>query len=271
MNNLEKLRIVELDILDEFVRICKKYNLRYFLAYGTLIGAVRHKGFIPWDDDIDVWMFREDYDKFASLAQQELGEQYFYQDYKTDPDYPYNFAKIRMNGTRFVQSAIDHLNMNHGVYIDIFPLDNARIDVSKEKKDWKRDKLLRIIASVRYMDNKRSGVERSAIQKLLINTVKVFISKEKIHNLIDKHERKLNSIESNKVIYRSDEKWISFEKSDFEEKQLMFEGKMYSVPDGYDKLLTIEYGDYMQLPPENQRISNHETLDIDFGNYFDKK
>lgn len=271
MANLEKLRTIEIDILDEFVRICNKYDFKYYLAYGTLIGAVRHQGFIPWDDDIDVWMFREDYDKFASVAQTELDSKYFYQDYKTDPDYPYNFAKIRMNGTRFVQNSINHLDMNHGVFIDIFPLDNAREDLSREKRDWKLNKFLRTIASIRYMDNKRGNVERSFLQKAIINTVKILISKERIHKIIDNQERKLNSVESNKVIYRSDENWISFDKSDFEEKRLLFEGKLYSVPSNYDKLLRIGYGDYMQLPPEEQRISNHETLDVDFGNYFDEK
>lgn len=269
MNNLEKLRVVELDLLNEFVKICEKYDLKYYLAYGTLIGAVRHNGFIPWDDDIDVWMPRIDYDKFAEISKTELGEKYFYQNYNSDSDYPYNFAKIRMNGTRFVQKEISHLDMNHGIYIDLFPLDNARTNVHAEKRDWMINKILRTIASIRYMDTKKGGVKRSFLDRMIIIVTRTLISKNKIHYLIDKQERKLNSQASDKLIYRSDENWISFEKELFDDEKMMFEGKMYSVPKGYDKILTVGYGNYMQLPPENERVSNHETLEIDFGDYFD--
>lgn len=268
MTNLEKLRVAELDILDSFADICEKYNLKYYLAYGTLLGAVRHKGFIPWDDDIDVWMFREDYDRFADIAQNELGDKFFYQDYITDPDYPYNFAKIRLNNTNFMQTAISHLDMNHGIYIDIFPLDNARNSKILEKIDWEKDKFLRTVASIRYMDLSRGNVKRTALQRILIKFVRLIISKEKIHKLINDHERKLNGHSSDRIIYRSDENWISFNKYDFAQESIEFEGKYYSAPREYDKILKAKYGDYMKLPPETEQISNHETLVIDFGDYF---
>lgn len=132
---MEKLRIIEVDILDEVVRICNKYDINYYLAYGTLIGAVRHKGFIPWDDDIDIWMFREDYDRFAKIAEKELSEKYYYQDWHKEKEYPYNFAKVRLNDTVVLQKPITKLNIHHGIYIDIFPLDNINLKrFTKERK-----------------------------------------------------------------------------------------------------------------------------------------
>jgi lipopolysaccharide cholinephosphotransferase len=120
---IKKLHIIELAMLGEFIRICQKYSLRYYLIGGSALGAVRHSGFIPWDDDIDIGMPRVDYEKFLSVAQAELDADLFLQTHKTDPAYPFSFAKIRNSKTTFIQSDSSHLQMNHGVYIDIFPLD----------------------------------------------------------------------------------------------------------------------------------------------------
>lgn len=272
MNNLEKLRIIELDILDEFVRICKKNDLNYYLAYGTLIGAVRHKGFIPWDDDIDVWMLREDYDKFAKIAQSQLNEKYFYQDYHTDPDYPYNFAKIRINGTKFVQAAIDHIDMHHGIYIDIFPLDGAVNDNKKMQMLLKKNKLLKILLSIISMDKKRSGIKRNFLQRAAISIVKLFFNKKSLHNKLEAVECTYEAKNSDYLIYQSStynkSKICMFSKSSFETDELLFNGKCYTVPKDYDIVLKTIYGEYMSLPPIEKQVSNHETLDIDFGDYF---
>ena len=90
----------------QYIEICEKYHLRYFVAFGTLLGTVRHKGFIPWDDDIDVGMPREDYERFLQIAQKECGEEYFLQTVDTDPEYHLYFAKLRMNRTRFVENSL---------------------------------------------------------------------------------------------------------------------------------------------------------------------
>lgn len=123
--DLRLIQEIELDILLEFDRICKKHGLKYQLYSGTLIGAVRHEGFIPWDDDIDVAMPRADYDKFIELKD-ELADDYFFQSYETDPQYINRFGKIRKNGTVFMEKLVQELDMHHGIYIDVFPFDNIK-------------------------------------------------------------------------------------------------------------------------------------------------
>ena len=120
---LQKLKDIEKDMLVIFIQICKKYDMRYFLAGGSCLGAVRHRGFIPWDDDIDVVMPREDYEKFLKVARNELPENIFLQTGKTDNDFPMNFAKLRNSDTTFIETSVKNFKINHGVFIDIFPLD----------------------------------------------------------------------------------------------------------------------------------------------------
>ena len=119
---LEKLHKVEIEILDEFVRICNKYNLEYYLIGGTMLGAVRHQGFIPWDDDIDVGIMRKDYDLFIKYAREELGDKYYLDCYETNKEYYLPFAKIRKNNTIFNEQVSAHLNNHKGIYIDIIPV-----------------------------------------------------------------------------------------------------------------------------------------------------
>lgn len=121
--DLRRLQLAELEILDAFVRVCEKFGLRYYLVGGSLLGAVRHQGFIPWDDDIDVAMPREDYDRFADVAALELGPRYFYQCPETDPHYFLTYAKVRKNGTEVYEERFKNARFHKGIFIDIFPLD----------------------------------------------------------------------------------------------------------------------------------------------------
>ena len=129
-----------LEILTEFDRVCKKHNLRYVLDSGTLLGAIRHKGFIPWDDDVDVAMLREDYDKFCAIANDELGEKYYFENTNMNKHFPNIFGKLFDTSTRYVQKSTAHLEVPQCIWLDIFPVDNV---VLKKKKMQ-----CRIVASI---------------------------------------------------------------------------------------------------------------------------
>ena len=122
-SRLRKLQMAELEILKEFVRLCEAHGLQYYLVGGTLLGAVRHKGFIPWDDDIDVAMPRGDYDRFAQIAPKELDPRYFYQCPDTDPHYFLTYVKVRKNDTEIYEERFKNARFHKGIFIDIFPLD----------------------------------------------------------------------------------------------------------------------------------------------------
>lgn len=263
LNNLDKLRIVEVDILDKVVSVCEKYNLKYYLAYGTLIGAIRHKGFIPWDDDIDIWMFREDYDKFAEIAPKELGNPYFYQDRNTDKEYPYHFAKVKANGTELLQSSTRELKIHNGIYIDIFPLDKAPAE----------EDLDAYIKQIRELKNKSELIygykERNKIKSLCFKILRKSFYYKSIHNKIEKTMKMFNNTSCKYYRYNFGYNKLYITKDDFGEGIFVdFENKRYIVPKNYDKALTQVYGDYMKLPPEEQQISNHNNIDVDFGEYF---
>ena len=125
-SELRQLQRIELEMLIEMDRICRKYGIKYSLDGGTLLGAVRHKGFIPWDDDIDVIMLREEYVKFRKACTRDLDTtRFFFQDYRTDLGYRWGYAKFRRKGTKFVRLGQEHLKQNTGVFMDIFVVDNV--------------------------------------------------------------------------------------------------------------------------------------------------
>ena len=236
---LHKLWEHELIILDEFVRICKKHNLQYYLMWGTLIGAVRHGGFIPWDDDIDVGMPREDYKKFLKIAQVELGEKFFLQYSKTDKYTSAPFAKIRLNNTAFYEKDDYNFKRHRGIYIDIIPMDCRK---QEEGFFYKlKQKIARKIKN--HIIKKLNGTSTKNTFYLNLFPYSFLTS------LRDKlYEGKGDYYES----------WgYVFSKSDFiPAKELEFCGKKYSVPRDYDKVLTTVYGNYMEIPPEDKRVTH---------------
>ena len=255
--DLKKIKQIELEMLDLFIQVCEKLNLQYFLLGGTLLGAVRHKGFIPWDDDIDVGMPRQDYEVFISKAQKLLPEKFFVQTYKTDPEWVAHFCKLRNSETTFIESSVKNRKINHGVFIDIFSLDYCSNSPFSKLKNL----LLKSI------ETKEFNQEKSKKGKLLnvIATVITFNMSPK--TAFQKREKLLMAKHNGSYLANYSGAWGDKEIVPAEwygsGAALEFEGRKVIGPKEYNKWLTQVYGDYMQLPPIEKQVTHHYTEIID--------
>lgn len=267
---LKNVQRVQLAMLKEFLRICEKYHLRYFLLGGSALGAVRHSGFIPWDDDIDVGMPRPDYEKFLSIAQDELGENLFLQTYVTDKNYPMNFAKIRNSATTFIQRNVAHINMNHGIYIDLFPLDGA----PKQKflqKTYSNIVSIFVCAILTKLNVKMcSGwtTFKGIISWSIIYLLSSLTNVNFLRRVVDAFAR-INRYDNCGVIvnwygaYRMKEIMPKIYLD--EGLPVLFEDVSVVIPKNYDVYLRHLYGNYMLFPSDENKISHHcvDIIDVD--------
>lgn len=271
---LKKIQSIELETLILFDSICKKYDIRYFLFGGTLLGAVRHHGFIPWDDDIDVAMLRRDYDRFITIcSQDELGDLYFLQTTKTDPNTIIQFAKIRRNGTVYEPFGDTSLDSHKGIWIDIFPLDNVH-DGTKDayKQYFEYNFYYTLLTSSFFSRVKRC---KSLIKKCGRFALFLFTKVLNRNSLIKKLEKIMRKYESEDTKYvnhlsngtssNRPERYLMKKEDCFDLIALEFEGNVFPCPRNYDEVLRRCYGDYMVLPPESERKPNHGVIRIQFS------
>lgn len=256
----KKLFAILLDMLIEFDRICKKHNLRYYLDGGTLLGAIRHKGFIPWDDDIDVEMPREDYEVFITLNH-EFKKPYFLQTPYTDPTYFYCPARIRNSNTTALVEMFAYQKFNQGVWLTILPLDNWKEEAESE---FEKIKSL-IIENSTYM-----RISNPHLDRLNQERVKNYSGRNPLdtYKEIMKLARQFND-EPTKYIMIAIEALSSYKKKiwyaeDFNSTILAdFEGYKFPIPVGYDRVLKTIFGDYMALPPIEERGQHHSGVIFD--------
>jgi len=258
---LARLQNIELEVLCEFIRVCEILNLKYYVIHGTLLGTVRHKGFIPWDDDIDVAMPREDYDKFVEHGQRMLPSYLFVQTQITDPEYFSFCGKIRNLNTTYIESTSSHLSIKHGVFIDIFPLDFYPDDKFEQKKlaFFRKWYTRRINCKYILQDNlSASRRVKSAFYKMLMPSDEKIIKKRNmLYKKTTSGKYYINyGGGANEVV---PVEWFG------SGTVLLFEGIKVSAPCEYEKWLTQVYGDYMQLPPEEKRVGHHyaDVIDLD--------
>ena len=150
-----KLKKYETKILDKIVSICEENNITYYLAYGTLLGAVRHKGFIPWDDDIDIYMKPEEYYKFKKVMLKNPDKDYFYQSLETEKYYGLTFAKLRMNNTSVIEERIKEEKLHTGIYVDIFPLLPFPTEKKDQEKLYNDIKLMKLLIEADLKDRRK--------------------------------------------------------------------------------------------------------------------
>ncbi len=269
MNNLRKIQLVQLEILIEFDRVCKKYDIQYQLFAGTLLGAVRHKGFIPWDDDVDVCMLRSEYDRFLMVAPGALGSDFFLQTTDTDSEYFHQFARIRKNGTFFHQHKFERFDIHKGIFIDIFPLDTISENIVT------RCIQLSLISSVRHFYIQSSTLkkrpplhnENNVTTRCIKGMYRIlfklpgFLPLRKLLDTLYRSNNKKNgrfvSHLTNGVQNRRWKKYMITRRSMYESVLFEFEGHMFPGPRDADTLLTQLYGNYHELPPEEQQFPNH--------------
>ena len=266
---IQRLHELELEILDVVHQVCLRNGLKYSLAYGSLLGEVRHGGFIPWDDDIDIFMPREDYETLLSIWNQVAPEGYILQNVNTDADFSQSFTKIRKDHTIFLQSETELTKCYHkGIFIDIFPGDRVAPGIIRREIQYIAC-AVNLLYSRGYVSG--SGGLMGKIERILLNVPKekYAIRRVQTERLIrhwNGNHKALYffpcTIECSRHYYPAN----MFERLESVE----FDGRYYMCVADPDAILRVEYGDYMQLPPESERVWKHHPLLIDFEHNYEE-
>lgn len=259
IKSLDEIKKIEFDILKYIDTICKENNLRYFLAGGTLLGAVRHKGFIPWDDDIDIAMPREDYKKLVNVLKSK-NNCYKLLDSTNCENYNYTYGKLIDTRTKVIEEQNNN-QYESSIWVDIFILDGLGKSKVSSKIRFYIIRLFRTLihTSLFKFDDKR--VMKSML-KTCIKIICEFIGYKRINRYLDTYAGKVPFEKSRYIASASGgqygKKEIINYKNFCETCDLEFENEIFKGPIGYDKYLTNLYGDYMKLPPLEKQISNHK-------------
>ena len=258
--NLDELRKIQIEILDNIDDFCKKNNIKYWIDCGTLLGAIRHKGFIPWDDDIDIGMLREDYDKFLMLYNKN-NTRYKLTALELDKHYYFQFGKV-IDTETVLYEPDEKTGIKTSVYVDVFVYDNAPDDDKKLTKMFnKRDFYNKFrIAQLQPNLYDKSSI-RKRIMRFFLNIYLKFLPKNYYTKKIINNSRKYINKESKRVGNFTSFTRVAVDKKVFSSFILVtFENKKYPAPIGYKDWLKAFYGDYMKLPPKEKQISNHKFV-----------
>lgn len=250
---LQRLHQVQLELLDELHRICMENDIPYFLDSGSALGAVRHGGFIPWDDDVDIGMLRADYDRFHRIAKGALRQGYTLQTNASDPNVYKFYTKFRKDNT-YYPTRISSKYSHQGISIDIFPFDYASDDKDEAQRELKRLRTLYKLIRIGSKESTQNGFVRRMIAGL-VRLLGIKRLRERYQALCTKH----NAAGSNRIIcyvYKMSQTMdLFFDYTEmFPVKPILFEGREYRIMNNPDYYLRIMYGDYMQLPPEEKRM-----------------
>lgn len=269
-NRLCKVQMLELEIAQELKRVCEKNNIKYFLMWGSLLGAVRHGGFIPWDDDMDFGMLREDYEKFIEVCKKDLDSRFFLQTWDTDSEYPMHYAKLRLQGTHFVETFSENASMNNGIFIDIVPFDHAPDGIIQRKiQGFKYFLCVRLLWIKKGMGE--SMKEESKVKKIKYVSFLVFskfFSFNGIKRYFKKTMNKYNAIQTKGIVGTTGGYYKLIFPCAWADalENIRFENIEMPAFKARHEFLSAAYGDYMTPPPIEKR-QGHIPVDIDFGPY----
>ena len=261
----KELRSLLLELLDYYVSICEQNNIRYFLGGGTILGAIRHKGFIPWDDDIDVMMPRSDYNKFIGIVTNIPNSRYSFLYHKNTKNYGFTFGKLQVNDTVLIEGDLFEKFGNIGVHIDIFPIDGLPSESKAIERHFSRIMFYRDLVAIATTKTIWRKPYFSKILRIILQYT--FFKIVPTRHIVDSMESYLSRFDFDKSNF------VACLVGSYGRKELMnkdqvdsyilvtFESKKYRVPIGYDKYLKDHYGDYMKLPPaEKQHGHSNRTI-----------
>ena len=268
-NTLRRLQLTELEVLTELDRVCRENDIEYVIAFGTMLGAVRHNGFIPWDDDIDVMMTRPAYEKFKGLRDKLNPEIAYFQDHDTDSSYIWGYGKLRRTGTRYVRAGQEHIKSNTGIFIDVFPMDgipkgligcffqDIRLYFIR-KTLWSRVgyKNARGVERLFYGFLKRFSVE--GCFKALNKEIAKNTDSDRVRILMMPCDGKANKLNRGRKKYGMEKRFLT------SRALYLFENKHFYGTKDFDGVLNYLFNDYMTLPPEEKRVQNSPAAEIVF-------
>lgn len=269
--NLYLLHDLLFQCLLEFDRICKKHHITYYLGGGTLLGAARHKGMIPWDDDMDVMMLRDDYNKFVSVVNDEINSDMFFQSPETDPEYHSIFTKIRLNGTKFVtEYSKQFSNMHQGIFIDIFVHDHT-----SNNKIGQKLHVFQTLFARSMVFNKWAGKPMHFYGRLkfICKLATRYIRKTPLSKLEKYQDKVVQKYNKKHTSYLYDGTGEHLRHGAFPAKwldgvsYLKFNDRDFPVPKDYQNYLKYSYGDYETWIPASLRKAGHDIIEVDFGKY----
>ena len=255
-----------LPLLSEVKRVCEKNKIPYFLCAGSVLGAVRHKGFIPWDDDIDIGMVRKDYERFLKIADKELSNGYLLMYGERSPNYYTCHARVFRDHTALVIGVNRHLKMHHGFYLDIFPFDTLPEGEEAQNAFYWEEK--EIANEYTKMKKKKRYDGHNPIKNLIANSEyykRNLHSSKKIFERVNDVMCRYNTEHPKYIadLCAPYNKKLFFKYEDiFPTVDMEFEGEMYPIPGNYDTYLTTMYGDYMTLPPKEKRYVKHDIVEM---------
>lgn len=256
---LRKMQLIQLELLEEVDRICVKHNIHYSVEGGTLLGTIRHQGFIPWDDDVDIAMVRSEYRKFCKVCEKELDKnRFFFQNHETDPEYRWGYAKLLKNGTSFVRYGQEHMKMRRGVYVEIFPMDGIP---ENPLERWIFN-FLRVCCRKVMWSEAGKVCCKTALMRLwfgMLNKIPV----DRAFDMLNFLSRKYSEKKTEYVTCLSfPDCWVKGYKGFKREyyldtKRALFEGKEINIPQKEKELLLTLYGEKYMIPPPPEERETH--------------